>query len=95
MTFKLREHMPLVRCIGVWNSVRVICFKLHAVPYNTIAALGEFSGEGDIFTLLANNWANVGEEMFLDLAGYSREKIALEETWKEAECQIEERDYWK
>lgn len=70
----------------------MICFQLHTVPYNTIASQEEFSGEGDIFTLLANNQANAGEEMFLDLAGYSGEKIALKETWKEAGCQVEERD---
>lgn len=73
----------------------MICFQLHSVPYNTIAALEEFSGDRDIFALLANNSANAGGEMFLEFAGYGREKTALKEAWKEAGCQVEERDYLK
>lgn len=88
--------------ICLWSDVKeceilkgwAVCFRLHAVPCNTIVALGELSGEEDIFTLLANNLASAGE-MFIDLAGYSRQRIALKETWKESGCQVEERDYWK
>lgn len=57
MTLKLGRYMPLVRCIGVWFSVRWICLSSAACcSLQYTCGSGELSG-GAISALLAKKWA--------------------------------------